>query len=50
LHGTTGEKVANSRIEIDSCRLMVMQAAYAIDLNGAKNAKYSNNLIKLISL
>jgi hypothetical protein len=41
MHGVSGQTVANSRIEISAARLMVMQTAHAIDLHGAKAAKYA---------
>ncbi|EGD79532.1 serine/threonine protein kinase [Salpingoeca rosetta] len=38
-HGMVQEKVALSRIEIDQCRLLVLQAAKAIDVQGNKAAR-----------
>jgi len=48
LHGVTAQNVANNRIEIDSARLLVMQAALAIDLYGAKVAKDQIAMIKIL--
>lgn len=40
MHGVSGQTVSTNRVEIAAARLMVMQAAHAIDLYGAKVAKY----------
>jgi acyl-CoA dehydrogenase len=44
--GGNFDLVANSRIEIDSCRLMVLQAAKAMDLLGNKEARIYISAIK----
>ena len=44
--GGNFDLVANSRIEIDSCRLMVLQAAKAMDVLGNKEARVYISAIK----
>ena len=44
--GGNFDLVANSRIEIDSCRLMVLQAAKAMDVLGNKEARIYISAIK----
>ena len=38
-HGLVQEKIATSRIEIDQCRLLVLNAAHALDVKGNKAAR-----------
>lgn len=46
--GGNFDVVANSRIEIDSCRLMVLQAARAMDVLGNREARVYISAIKAL--
>jgi acyl-CoA dehydrogenase len=41
--------IADSRIEIDSCRLMVMNAAWKMDVAGKKEARQEISMIKVMA-
>jgi acyl-CoA dehydrogenase len=47
-HATTQVEIAESRIDIDAARLMVMHAAQQIDMVGARGARKHISIIKVI--